>query len=125
LIRSFFCLQQTGEIDNLIVSWEQSIWLCCVQVPRCGWQNKALDEAPYKLSRAVAKLASITLAFSYWIDIPWFCTEEKLAAIFIKPSLGVPNGHLLHHYTPTSSLALFITAPSYIYELLYSSQSRR
>jgi hypothetical protein len=29
------CLQQTGEIDNVIVSWEQSIWLCCVQVPRC------------------------------------------------------------------------------------------
>jgi hypothetical protein len=25
LIRSFLCLQQTGEIDNLIVSWEQSI----------------------------------------------------------------------------------------------------
>jgi hypothetical protein len=24
------CLQQTGEIDNLIVSWEQSSWLCCV-----------------------------------------------------------------------------------------------
>jgi hypothetical protein len=35
-IRSFFCLQQTDEIDNLIVSWEQSIWLCCVQVPRCS-----------------------------------------------------------------------------------------
>jgi hypothetical protein len=34
-ICSFLCLQQTGEIDNLIVSWEQSIWLCCVQVPRC------------------------------------------------------------------------------------------
>jgi hypothetical protein len=68
-IRSFLCLQQTGEIDNLIVSWEQSIWLCCVQVPRCSWQSKALDEAPYKLSGAVAKLASITfwsLAFS-WI----------------------------------------------------------
>jgi hypothetical protein len=31
-IRSFLCLQQTGEIDNLIVSWEQSICLCCVQV---------------------------------------------------------------------------------------------
>jgi hypothetical protein len=59
-IRSFLCLQQTGEIDNLIVSWEQSIWLCCVQVPRCSWQSKALDEAPYKLSGAVAKLASIT-----------------------------------------------------------------
>jgi hypothetical protein len=34
-IRSIICLQQTGEIDNLIVSWEQSSWLCCVQVPRC------------------------------------------------------------------------------------------
>jgi hypothetical protein len=28
--------KQTGEIDNLIASWEQSIWLCCVQVPRCS-----------------------------------------------------------------------------------------
>jgi hypothetical protein len=34
-IRSFLCSQQTGEIDNLIISWEQSSWLCCVQVPRC------------------------------------------------------------------------------------------
>jgi hypothetical protein len=36
-IRSYLYLQQTGEIDNLIVSWEQSIWLCCVQVPCCCW----------------------------------------------------------------------------------------
>jgi hypothetical protein len=36
-ICSYLCLQQTGEIDNLIVSWEQSTWLCCVQVPRCCW----------------------------------------------------------------------------------------
>jgi hypothetical protein len=35
LIRSYLYLQQTGEIDNLIVCWEQSIWLCCVQVLRC------------------------------------------------------------------------------------------
>jgi hypothetical protein len=34
-IRSFLCLQQTGEIDNLIVSWEQSSWLCYMQVLRC------------------------------------------------------------------------------------------
>jgi hypothetical protein len=34
-IRSFLSLQQTGEIDNLIVSWGQSIYLCCVQVSRC------------------------------------------------------------------------------------------
>jgi hypothetical protein len=29
-IRSILCLQQIGEIDNLIVSWEQSSCLCCV-----------------------------------------------------------------------------------------------
>jgi hypothetical protein len=29
------CFKQTGEIDNLIISWKQSIWLCCVQVPCC------------------------------------------------------------------------------------------
>jgi hypothetical protein len=36
-IHSILCLQQTGKIDNLIVSWEQSSWLCCVQVPHCWW----------------------------------------------------------------------------------------
>jgi hypothetical protein len=88
-IHLFLCLQQTGEIDNLIVSWEQSSWLCCVQVPHCCWRIKALDEAPYNFSRAVAKLASITfwsLAFSYWTDKPWFLTEGKFATVLIIPS---------------------------------------
>jgi hypothetical protein len=88
-----------------------------VQVPRCSWQSKALDEAPYKLSGAVAKLASITflsLAFSYWIDNLGFVTERKLAAIFIKPSIGISNWPVIYfiNYTPTSFLAPFITAPS-------------
>jgi hypothetical protein len=39
LIHSFLCFQQTGEIDNLIVSWEQSICLCCVQVSCCCWRK--------------------------------------------------------------------------------------
>jgi hypothetical protein len=78
-----------------------------------------LDEVPYKLSGAVAKPAGITfrrLAFSYWIDNLGFITEGKLAAIFIKPSLGVSNWSVIYfiNYTPTSSLALFITAPSVI-----------
>jgi hypothetical protein len=53
------------------------------------------------------------LAFSYWIDIPWFRTEGKLAAVLIKPSLGVPNWLVIYfiNYTPTSFLAPFITAP--------------
>jgi hypothetical protein len=33
------CYQQTGEIDNLTVSWGKVSWLCCVQVPRCCWRR--------------------------------------------------------------------------------------
>jgi hypothetical protein len=64
-------------------------------------QSKALDEAPYKLSGAVAKLAGITfwsLAFSYWFDKPQFLTEGRLATVLIIPSswgsqLGASNWH--------------------------------
>jgi hypothetical protein len=65
-ICSFLCLQQTGEIDNLIVSWEQSSRLCCAGSALLLAQSKALDEAPYNLSGAIARLASIifwSLAF--------------------------------------------------------------
>jgi hypothetical protein len=53
------------------------------------------------------------LAFSYWIDNLGFITEGKLAPIFIKPSLGVSNWPVIYfiNYMPTSSLALFNTAP--------------
>jgi hypothetical protein len=56
----------------------------------------------------------LSLAFSYWIDNLGFVTEGKFAAIFIKPSLGVSNWPDIYiiNYTPTSSLALFNTAPS-------------
>jgi hypothetical protein len=47
------------------------------------------------------------LSFSYWIDNLGFITEGKLAAIFIKPSLGVSNWPVIYfiNYTPTSFLA--------------------
>jgi hypothetical protein len=47
------------------------------------------------------------LSFSYWIDNLGFITEGKLAAIFIKPSLGVSNWPviLLHQQTQSSFLA--------------------
>jgi hypothetical protein len=47
------------------------------------------------------------LSFSYWIDNLGFITEGKLAAIFIKPSLGVSNWPviLLHQQTQLSFLA--------------------
>jgi hypothetical protein len=51
--------------------------------------KQSLDEAPYKLSGAVAKLAGITflsLAFS-WIRLNLgFLLREKLAAVLIIPS---------------------------------------
>jgi hypothetical protein len=46
-IRSILCLQQTGEIDNLIVSWEQSSWLCCVQVSHCCWWKATHRQVVY------------------------------------------------------------------------------
>jgi hypothetical protein len=91
--------------------------------------KQSLDEAPYKLSRAVAKLAGITflsLAFSYWIDNLGFLLREKLAAIFIKPSLGVSQlaGHLLHQLHANNFFGTIHHrainsnhTPSYIYEI--------
>jgi hypothetical protein len=64
--------------------------------------KQSLNETPYKLSGAVVKLASITflsLAFFLLDRLNLgFLLREKLAAIFIKPSLGVSQlaGHLFH-----------------------------
>jgi hypothetical protein len=40
------------------------------------------------------------LAFSYWIDNLGFIIEGKLAAIFIKPSLGVSNWPVIYYTFP-------------------------
>jgi hypothetical protein len=48
------------------------------------------------------------LAFSYWIDIPWFLIEGKLVVVLIKPSLGVSNWpviYIINTAAPTSFLA--------------------
>jgi hypothetical protein len=74
-------------------------------------QSKALDEAPYKLSEAIAKLAGITfwrLAFSYWFDKPQFLTEGKLATMLIIPSSW---GSQLGGYLPATSSAAQVTWP--------------
>jgi hypothetical protein len=74
-------------------------------------QSKALDEAPHKLSRAVAKLAGITfwsLVFFYWFNKPQFLTEGKLAAMLIIPSLGVPNWSVIYINTAPQSGATTI-----------------
>jgi hypothetical protein len=76
--------------------------------------KQSLDEAPYKLSRAVAKLAGITfsrLAFFYWIDYLGFITEGKLAAIFIKPFLRVSNWPVILFHQQTQSTFLASSSP--------------
>jgi hypothetical protein len=57
------------------------------------------------------------LAFSYWTIKPWFLTEEKTCCyIHHTFLLGFPNWPVIYfiNYTPTSSLAPFITAPSIV-----------
>jgi hypothetical protein len=58
--------------------------------------KQSLDEVPYKLSGAVAKLASITflsLTFSYWTIKPWFLTEGKTCCYIHQTfSRGFPTG---------------------------------
>jgi hypothetical protein len=69
-------------------------------------QSKALDEAPYKLSGAVTKLAGITfwsLPFSYWFNKPRFLTEGKLVTVLIIPSSW---GSQLGDYLPASVVSI-------------------
>jgi hypothetical protein len=106
-IRLILCLQQTGEIDNLIVSWDKVLG-CIVRRFHVAASAKLRpgQGAIHTLSGAVAKLASINLlkfgSFSYWFDKPWFHTEGRLAAVLITPSLGVSNWAGIYK-TPTST----------------------
>jgi hypothetical protein len=60
--------------------------------------KQSLDEAPYKLSGAVAKLAGIIfrrLAFS-WTDNLGFLLRENLLLYSSYLPLGVPNGTVIY-----------------------------
>jgi hypothetical protein len=65
-------------------------------------QSKALDEAPYKLSGAVAKLASINLLkFGFFLLVRLnlgFTTEGNLLLCSSYLPLGVSNWVLNTHY---------------------------
>jgi hypothetical protein len=73
--------------------------------------KQSLDEAPYKLSGAVAKLAGITflsLTFS-WIRLNLgFLLREKLAAVLIIPSSwgSQLDGDLHQHTVPHQDIFL-------------------
>jgi hypothetical protein len=106
-IRLILCLQQTGEIDNLTVSWYKVLGcvVCRFHVAASAKLHPQ-QGAIHTLSGAVAKLASINIrkfdSFSYWFDKPWFHTEGILDAVLITPSLGVSNRAVIYK-TPTST----------------------
>jgi hypothetical protein len=61
-IRLILCLQQTGEIDNLTVSWDKVLGCVVCRFHVAGGAKLCPGRgAIYKLSGAVAKLASINL----------------------------------------------------------------
>jgi hypothetical protein len=108
-IRSILCSQQTGEIDNLTVSWDKVLGcVVCRFHIAAGAKLRPGRGAIYKLSGAVAKLVSINLrkfgSFSYWFDKPRFHTEGRLAIMLIITfSWGFQlGGHLQNSYINTA-----------------------
>jgi hypothetical protein len=108
-IRLILCLQQTGEIDNLTVSWDKVLGcVVCRFHVAAGAKLRPRRGAIYTLSGAVAKLAGINLrkfgSFSYWFDKRWSHTEGRLAAVLIITfSWGFQlGGHLQNSYINTA-----------------------
>jgi hypothetical protein len=87
-IRLILCSQQTGEIDNLTISWKKKTWLCCVQVPRCCWCKATpwTRRHTYIIRRcreASEHQPSEVGSFSYWFDKPRSHTEGRLVVVLI------------------------------------------
>jgi hypothetical protein len=75
-IRLILCLRQTGEIDNLIVSWDKVLGCVVCRFHVAASEKLHADKLSGAIVRSVAKLAGINLrkfgSFSYWFDKPWF-----------------------------------------------------
>jgi hypothetical protein len=75
-IRLILCLQQTGEIDNLIVSWDKVLGCVVCRFHVAAGEKLHTDKFPGAILQSVTKLEGINLrkfgSFSYWFDKPWF-----------------------------------------------------
>jgi hypothetical protein len=75
-IRLIICSQQTGEIDNLTVSWDKVLGCIVCRFHVAAGEKLHADKFLGAIVRSVAKLAGIKLqkfgSFSYWFDKPWF-----------------------------------------------------
>jgi hypothetical protein len=96
LICLILCLQQTGEIDNLTVSWDKVLGcVVCMFHVAAGPKLRPGQGTIYKLSRAVGKLASINLrklvlSPTGSINLGFILREDLLLCSSYLP-LGVPN----------------------------------
>jgi hypothetical protein len=103
-IRLILCLQQTGEIDNLTVSWGKVLGsVVCRFHVAAGAKLRPGQGAIYKLSRAIAKLASINLrklvlSPTGSINLGFILREDLLLCSSYLP-LGVSNWAVI--YTPS------------------------
>jgi hypothetical protein len=103
-LRLILCLQQTGEIDNLSVSWGKVLGcIVCRFHVAAGAKLHPRQGAIYKLSGAVAKPASINLrklvlSPTGSINLGFILREDLLLCSSYLP-LGVPNWVVI--YTPS------------------------
>jgi hypothetical protein len=94
-IRLILCLQQTVEIDNLTVSWRKVLGcVVCRFHVAVGAKLRPGRGAIYKLSRAIAKLASINLrklvlSPTGSINLGFILRYLLLCSSYLP--LGVPN----------------------------------
>jgi hypothetical protein len=74
LIRLILCSQQTGEIDNLTMSWDKVLGCVVCRFHVAAGEKLHTDKFSGAIVRSVAELAGINLrkfgSFSYWFDKP-------------------------------------------------------
>jgi hypothetical protein len=107
-VHLILCLQQTGEIDNLTVSWGRVLGcVVCRFYVAAGAKLRPRRGAIYKLSGAVTKLASINLrklvlSHTGSINLGFLLREDLLLCSSYLP-LGVPNWAVI--YTLSSNFS--------------------
>jgi hypothetical protein len=108
MVRLILCLQQTGDIDNLIVSWGKVLGCVVYRFHvAAGTKLRPKRGAIYKLSGAITKLASINLrklvlSPTGSINLGFILREDLLLCSSYLP-LGVPNWADI--YTPSSNIS--------------------
>jgi hypothetical protein len=104
-IRLILCLQQTGEIDNLTVSWGKVLGcVVCRFHIAAGAKLRPRRGTIYKLSGAVTKLASINLrklvlSPTGSINLGFILRENLLLCSSYLP-LRVPNWAVIYTSSP-------------------------